>query len=319
MKKIITGIAVILLMALAFTACQKDNKIPSKTEPKNQSIYVQNGRMIFKNTDVFYQHLSWIFKNQDNPQLIEQFNNNLGLKSMMSIYNTGINMENESDFISYRKKFPNAFYPVKIDSSIFYELPASIGLAYLSNKNGIFQVGKDICRITFNHFLEIRNGDESKIPLLLSSKKEISGNSIFISSTHGTLKYAKQYSYKTNYFSRKKRIVARLYTELINGGIGTFEEYSVRTTSQRKRFGIWWQRRISAIGVGWDQGYCRDVAGNIHNIQAYYDQRANKADIKRIVLQATYTVDNSRSSCLAKHYGNDGGNIRWINNDEIFP
>jgi len=140
MKKIITGIAVILLIALAFTACKKDNNISSKAKHNNQSIYVQNERMIFENTDVFYQHLSWIFKNQDNPQLIEQFNNNLGLKSMMSIYNTGINMENESDFISYYKKYPNAFYTVKLDSSIFYELPASIGLAYLSNKNGIFQV-----------------------------------------------------------------------------------------------------------------------------------------------------------------------------------
>ena len=190
----------------------------------------------------------------------------------------------------------------------------------MSNKNGIFQVGKDICRITFDHFIEIRNGDESKIPLLLSSNKdEMNENGIFISSTRGTLKYAHQYSYKTSYFSKKKRIVARLYKELINGGIGSYEEYSARTTSQRKRFGTWWQRRISAVGVGWDQGYCTDAAGIVHNIPAYYDQSSNKATIKRIVLQATYTVNNSKSSCLAKHYGNDGGNVRWIKNNEIFP
>ncbi len=323
MKKIITGIAVLLLMVLAFTACQKNNEtqmvnVKNNNKINSKDIQVINGRMVFKDTTIFYQHLRWILKNQNNSEIIEQFNENLGFVSMMKIYNTGINLENESDFIPYYHKYPNSFYPVVVDSSTFYELPASDGLAYLSNKDGVFQVGSDICRITFSHFIEIRIGDDSKISDLLLPVDKISSNEISISSTHGTLKYAQQYSYKTVYFSRKKRIVGRLYKELINGGIGSYEEYSARTTSQRKRFGIWWQRRISDVGIGWDAGYCSDLLGNIHKIPAYYDHKTNSADIKRIVYQATFTVDNSHSTCLARHYGNDGGNIRWITNDEVF-
>lgn len=323
MKKIITGTIVLLLMVLAFTACQKDNssEIIKKTSenPNLKDLQVVNGRMVFKDTAVFHQHLKWILRNQSNPEIIEEFNKNMGFVSMMNIYNTGINLENISDFIPFYRKYPNSFYPVKIDSSIFYELPASDGLAFLVNKDGIFQVGNDICRITFNHFMEIRNGDISKVPDLLLPVDKISDNEISISSTHGTLKYAQQYSYKTVYFSRKKRIVGRLYKELINGGIGSYEEYSARSTSQRKRFGGWWQRRISDIGVGWNAGYCSDLLGNVYTIPAYYDHKPGKANIKRIVFQATFTVDNSRSTCLAKHYGNDGGNIKWITNDEVFP
>jgi hypothetical protein len=308
-------------MALAFTACQKRRNLSSvKNQGNNiiiKPISILNGRMVFKDTATFYQHLRWIYKNQGKPALITQFNKNNGFESMMAIYNYGMKLDNKSDFEAYLKRYPNSFYAIKIDSSVFYELPASIGLAYLSNKNGIFQVGNDICRITFDNFLEIRNGNTSKISSLLLPLNQISDKDIKISSTHGTLKYAHQYSYRTAYFSNKKRIVARLYTELIDGGLGTFTEYSARTTSQKKSLG-WWQRRISDVGVGWDQGYCKDLLGNTYNIPAYYDHKTDKADIKRVVFQATFTVDNSHSTCLAKHYGKDGSIEKWITNNEIF-
>jgi len=96
--------------------------------------------------------------------------------------------------------------------------------------------------------------------------------------------------------------------------------YEARTTSQRKRFGIWWQRRISKIGVSWSNGivnYYYINKTDYINAQSY--EKSNRATIIETVFIAYYTVDNSQSTCLAKHWGKDGDKYAIIDNNEIFP
>jgi len=313
---------IIIIIGLLFS-CQKSNDSNierNASQIESLGINLFNGRMVFKDTTTFRKHLQWIYKQvNNNSEAIESFNKTKNFTSLMQIYNYGMNLEKE-DFNKYLIKYPNAFSPIEIDTSIFYELPSLIGFAYIANKDGLFQIGDIICRITLDNFFEIINGDELRIPKLFLPINSINDKNIHIYSIHEDQnRYKHLYSYKTTYFSSKKRIVARLYWDRVNGGIGTYTEYSARTTSQRKRFGAWWQRKINKISVSWGQGYISDYAGNTDVITSHYYSKSNSADIRKIVYQGSiYPVNNNNSSCLANHCGTDDVNL-CINNNEIFP
>lgn len=320
MKKIKFILFGIISLILVF-GCQKETnqltelKTPNSIDMNQKDHSFVSGRIIFNDSIAFNKHLQWIFENQNQPEIIKKFNIDLGLTSMMSIYENGINIDNEKDFKKYYILHPNAFYPIEVESSVLYELSAPSVFAYIANEDGIYQIGKSIYRITFNHILEIDNGDESKIPILLLPIKDISDNNIIISETHDNSTKG-QYSYKTVYFTSTKRIVARLYKNSIGGAY----YYEARTTSQRKSFGIWWQRQITQIGVNWNQGYAKYYSwNNPITINAQTNSDSDKANIQRTVFIAHYSVDHSQSSCLAKHYGKDGTTTKQITNNQIFP
>jgi len=321
MKRIIFFLFAIVLLQ----SCQKDVSNELNDNKDNQSLYekasilVINDRLSFKDTTTFNEHLQWIFENQDNPELIKSFNDERNYESMLVVYETGINLESISDFDNYLKTHPNSFYAIDVDGSVFYEMPSPAVLAYIANEDGIFQIGNKICRISYDYYYEITDGDESKIPLLFLPKEDISDNSIFINKTHDESDRG-QFSYRTSYFSSKKRIVARLYKNWV-GGTANAWYYEARTTSQKKGWtGIWVQRNISEVGVSWNTGYMKYYSwNNPITINAQTHKSTNSSDIWRTIIIAHYSVDNSQSSCLAKHWGKDGSTLRQITNNQIFP
>ncbi len=324
MKKFLHFIFVLAVLSL-LQSCHKDS---GETVSINQSynniyaksnILVVKGRLCFKDTDAFKSHLQWIYDNQDNQELIKSFNDKINFESMFSVYTKGINIENDTEFKDYLKNHPNAFYPINIDGSVFYEMPSPVVLAYIANENGIFQIGKKICRISFNNYYEITDGDESKIPNLFLPEKDINDNNIFIYKTHDENNRG-AFSTKTIYFDNKKRLIARLYKNWV-GGTAQAWFYEARTTSQKKGFlGIWYRRKISEIGVSWNTGYMKYYNWpDLITIYAQTNKKTNKSNIMRTVIIAHYPVDNEHSSCLIKHWGKDGTNLKQITNHQLFP
>ena len=159
MKKILYFIFVFAVLSL-LQSCQKDSGEPISINKSYNNIYAKSnilavkGILCFKDTTAFKSHIQWIYDNQDKPELIKSFNDKMNFKSMFSVYTKGINIENELEFKDYLKKHPNTFYPIIIDSSVFYEIASPVVLAYIANENGIFQIGNKICRISFNYYYE---------------------------------------------------------------------------------------------------------------------------------------------------------------------
>lgn len=324
-SKVLKNCSNVIVLLLIFsavivtTSCQKEEMI--EPTPKNDivnmdhKVVVINDRLFFEDSTSFANYQNWIFKNYHEPKLIESKNERIGFISMMSIYREGMNFDGDDPrFTMYLKQYPNVFHPVEFDNSIIYELEAPCVLAYIANKDGLYQIGDKICRVTFNHYYEIKNGDESKIPMLFIPAEKVNDIAISVTNTKKNGNLKGQYSYRTTYFNSKHRLVARLYEDKI----GYFWYFRARTTGQKKRLGIWWREKITYVKLSWPSGYYYEQGNPTKfDIPASSYTKYDESNIEDPFVISDGRVNRSISVCTITHQGKRSGTTKSIVNYEF--
>lgn len=318
MKKINTLLFVLFGLLFSITGCQK--KTDQEVNPVNQNdgFLLKNGYMAFENEKSYTSYVNWIIFNQNNPDLINLKNNELGLISMNSVYEEGMRIEDESLFKSFVSEHPNAFHKVEIESSIIYELPAPNALSYIANENGIYQIGDKIYRLAYDYYFELSQDNISKFDKLLLPVSKINDPDIEVTRTRDA-SFKTQMSYKTSYFPNTDyRMVARMerFNSPIQGKI-----LEARITSQRKGWtGIWVQHSIPEIGQYHSQAYVQFLgwsSGTFYNANSI--TRFNSSDSKWSYFDELHSIDYSVSYWLMNHYGVDvhGNRVSILNNQAL--
>ena len=318
MKKTIPRMLACLAIASLITlySCNKEKMNPGVPNPQvvsvTSEISVKNGRLVFKDEATFQKHTQWVFENQSKSQVIIGKYKQLGLtKSMMevSLESDKLSDDTESkEYSNFCKKYPNVFLPVEFENSILYSLQGPPSTAYLANTDGLFQIGNDVHRVSYSYYYILKGEDESKIASLILAKGSISDPSITVTSTHSQTTRTIGY-YVTAYWNSNYRIVGE---STYYYGSGVSEMY-VKTTAQRKSFGIWSQtNNIKYVYVTWPQSVGYWVDGGAFTIPAgnsyvvYTQATTGWVQVYRALGQ----VDFSPSSCVASHkgYGNNKNN-----------
>lgn len=264
--------------------------------------YMNNGRLVFKDQETYQNHLKWILSNQSTPDVVLRFNSGIGLVSMKEIYDNGMELvDNHDEFLVFVEKYPQVFERATyIENSMIFELEVPITFAYLANEDGLFQVGNVIYRVSYNHTIEIIDGDETKIPLIISYNESINDPSIRAKPT--SLGAKKQLYYRAQEFSNGDRMVSRHFEVYQN----IQWVYSVETTGQTRVLGIWWQKKLNYIAVGWEDGYYKvfDDFYPPYWIPGYpNNSKTNAANIEYVFMQNQYRAILELSYCLATHKG----------------
>ena len=299
------------MIVLAFVSCSKEslNEDLDVNIKSSEEVYLKNGRLVFQNEDAFNKHFDWIYENQSTPEVINEFNKQMGFTSMMEVYQSGMAIEDETAFTKYVENNSNAFFIAEVEGSSLYELgtPSTIH-AYLSNANGIYQVGNEIRRLTEDYNLKLDASEEqSSLSVLEGDIKNMPKNIIAMTPTMpSNLKWG-QYSYRTAYRSSKYRLVARL--SYLHSDTRTIWE--ARSTTQRKRLGAWIRSNLSGdIGVK-PRGlmvYTIYIpgSGNVtQNISLNKDVVGNWSNVSyaAAVLPDGATWNKSASHCSVTHIG----------------
>jgi hypothetical protein len=299
------------LLVLFLIGCsektQNDNP-GTKIEPTLDK-YMHNGRLVFNDQETYHEHLNWILLNQSTPDVIRRFNSRIGLVSMKEIYDDGMELvDNHDDFLAFEEKYPRVFEQATyIENSMIFEIEAPPVFAYLANEDGLFQVGKTIYRVSYNHTIEIVDGDETKIPLILSYDESIKDPSIRSKPT--SLGKKGQLYYRADLFDeddKTKRMVSRHWESIVAG----LYTYRVNTTGQSRVLGIWWQKKLYYIEASWDAGYYRTcyyhpLYCNVpdYGIVAGFHAYTDKADIDIVFRQDDHPILLDVSYCYATHRG----------------
>lgn len=286
---------------MSYIGCSKENIADHFKE--EQSIYIKDGRLIFKDLDTFKKHADWIGQNQMDTEIIHNKNSSFGFKSMAEIYYEGMELiEDHEAFLDYVELYPNVYHPIEFDNSILYELESCIIVGYIANKEGLIQIGDRIIRITYDYNYEIQDGDESKIELLLKPKDQIRGEDIVVKKTLHKVTYTKgQYSYLTDYFSKnsKYRIVGRLWE--YSGPAGW--TYDIETNAQKKTLGMWFGSRLTVESSN-EAGYFKYNSGDDPVEFPANSKRATHTSRYSFIWNlAWWQIDFDYSYCPAKHYG----------------
>jgi len=314
----VIALSIIFCTVIVSTSCQKEEMIEPMpihniVNTGDYKVAVIDDRLFFEDSTSFANYQNWIFINYGKPELIESKNESIGFISMMSIYREGMNLDgNDPKFTIYLNQYPNVFHPVEFDNSIIYELEAPCVLAYIANKDGLYQIGDKICRVTFNHYYEIKNGDESKIPILFMPAEKVNDIAISVTNTKKNSNLKGQYSYRTAYFNSTNRIVARLYED----EIGYYWYFRARTTSQKKILGIWFRKKIDYVSLSWPSGYYYEQ-NNPYKYDIPASIKYNDSNIEDPFVISEGRVDRSKSVCTITHEGKRDGTIKNIVNYEF--
>ena len=145
-----------------------------------KDVTFKDGRLVFKDSLAYNQHLNWIVQNANNPFEIKQFNNQIGLASLNSIYEAGGNIQNHDDFTKYVDCNKNAYNVVDFDNSFIYERSCPLIISFLGNQDGLFQIGDQICRYSGSYLLTTTDNAQSTIKQLFLPISEISKGKITV-------------------------------------------------------------------------------------------------------------------------------------------
>lgn len=301
-------VIICLLISLSNSCSEKpqnDNQEAISEQAPDK--YMQNGRLVFKTQDAYMNHLKWIHLNQTKPEVIRRFNSQIGLVSMKEIFDQGMELvDNQNEFLVFVDNYKNVFEKITDqENSVIYEIEAPPTFAYLANQDGVFQVGNTIYRLTYNFTIEIIDGDETKIPKIVSYDESIIDPSIKAKTT--SIGKKGQLYYRTNYFSDTKRMVSRHWESIVMG----LYTYRVETTGQSRVLGVWVQKKLNYIEASWTTGYYRTCYYGsfdgcwfpdypINSGGASYEDKAN-VDI--VFLLEDYPVLLDVSYCFATHRG----------------
>lgn len=305
------GFKGIFLLGLLITfcfSCKKEEPQINHPLVKNDGITFHDGRLIFKDDSTFINHVRWLFENQNKQQLIAEKNKSFGLKSMTEIYFEGMKLE-ETDplFLAYVDKYPNIFNKQVYDNSTSYMLPHSMILCYVANKDGIYQVGDKIRRISNNYIFQISASNESKIKLLLLPKDQITDKDVkFILSVSDA---KNDWAQRTRYFSNSNyRMVSSLNARLD----GIIFYYDIITNPQQKKFlGIWGRAQLptkAAYGLGW--WYTIFDPSSEQPIPPENNENVGLSQIS--ILMSLYPMDYATSYCPAYSRGQYNGETIYI-------
>lgn len=197
-------IIVAVFISAMATSCDKES-LNHENATTNQ-LKSSVTHLEFADTAAFLNHLKWVENNISNPNAIIQYNQNKLFTSLMEIYEGGSNVTDSVSIINYIQTYPNVFLEQILgDGSTFYDMPYSAALAYILNQNGEVQIGTQVGR--WPNYLYL-------------------------------------YSYRTEYWTSRVRLVGRLYE---NPDVANTYKYEVRTTAQKKVGGIWWQTNVEYL------------------------------------------------------------------------
>jgi len=300
---------IISLLISMLVGCNEkiQNENPGNEIEPTLDKYMHDGRLVFKNQETYQNHLNWILINQATPDVIIRYNSGIGLVSMKEIYDEGMELvDNHDALLAFVEKYPRVFERATyIENSMIFDIEAPLNYAYIANKDGLYQVGNTIYRVSYNHTIQIIDGDETKIPLILSYDESIKDPSIGAKPTSFGAKT--QLYYSTDYFTDNERMVSRHYENYVDNHY----VYSVSTTGQKRVLGVWWQKKLNYIEVSWEEGYWRDCYYTIGGSCPMYPflilpwtfPANDKADLDYIFLTTQYDVLFDVSYCLAIHKG----------------
>jgi hypothetical protein len=263
------GICILSLLAtFIIISCNKKEANLQDDLLVVNDITFHDGRLIFKDITSFINHQKWLIENQGNPQLIADKNKSLGLQSMTEYYLEGMKLdETDPKFTEYVAKYPSVFYKEICDNSTLYLLPHSKLLCYVANKDGIYQVGDQICRIAGNYIYQINNGDESKIDMLSLPKDQISDKDIKIFPSRSN-DAKNDYGNRTRYFSNSKYRIVSSLREYTNG-IAWWDD--IITNPQKKTLGVWFRAQLNTKSAN-GNGYMACTGCTQTPISASYDE-----------------------------------------------
>lgn len=232
------GVFALLILFTILSCNREDYTVKEAQLATNDEITFRDGRLIFKDDIAFNNHQRWLFENQDNPQLIAEKNESLGLKSLTEYYYEGMKLD-ETDplFAAYVAKYPSVFLKESYDNSTLYLLPHSLTLCYIANKDGFYQISNHIYRIA-GKYLYCLN-DESKIEMLYLPKDQISDEDIKVLYTRSDAK--SDYGQASIYFSNHNfRIVSSLtyYFDYVQ------QYWDMITNPQHKVLGVWCRAQL---------------------------------------------------------------------------
>ena len=310
----------LFVLTVTITGCKKDIET-TQNESENTDIQLKNGYLVFKDSATFNDHINWIRQNETNPEIIYQFNKNLGFESFSEVYDKGMRITDPVEFDNYRTKNPDCFKKIILeDNSEFWEMPMSSLKSYLSDKHGVYKIKSTLFRLTEKAVFSTK--DEAKFTVLINSLLASTDTKIKceVNPQLSTLK-DEQISYRTVYFPgwSDRRIVARLY----HGWDGN-NNYDARTTSQQKNWtGAWVYAKIPELIQSSKEGYYRmEWIGQLStpiSIPPTYDRKLDHDNFRRTLVDgAVLPISTPNSSCLVTHYGQRYGNIAQIIDNQLF-
>lgn len=326
MKKY-SAFILLFLFSLIFVSCEKEfetTRLPVETDMEIKSEVIQTGLekglIVLNDKKEFQELYDFVFKNQYESELIFEFiRNKYSMQSMREIYDKHIESQEVESWDKILQKYPNVFIEKEFDNSTFYDFPVPNLISYLVNEDGLLIIEDKLLYV---------NKDGSFVYKIELESKELKDKE-FISFTpysynSGEADKAEHFSYKTEYFSNSRRIVARLYKYAINyPGIGVFYEYDARTTAQRRiAWTGWIQRRIEEIGLRHEWGSITYEYGfNVELVEPKAYWETDRANI-RITLAKTpsiYPILDGPSTLEITHWGIwDGYGEKEIPDNELF-
>ncbi|MBW6479561.1 MAG: hypothetical protein K0B37_09045 [Bacteroidales bacterium] len=314
-----------LIFIIIINSCEKepitDNSSLDNTYSGSSLKYekvVIDDVIVLKNDIEFKELYDFIIENQkESKKIFSYINEKYKLTSMREIYEQHIhNFDNIEFFEAAINKFPNVFKNIAIGNSVYYDLPVPNLASYMVNKDGYMIIGDFLLQL-----------NERGSYVFNYVEKSIDGNSFFKKEKLSFTPYFKEserghFSYKTEYFSNSRRIVARLYMwEIYYPNIGVLYEYDARTTAQRRILGAWVQRRISEIGISHDGGEIVYQWGPSERLIPMAFWKNDRADIIITFAVASYIdpINHDLSSLILTHFGTwDGYGYREIAENELF-
>jgi len=244
----------ILTMVFFFTQCSKEDGIVTNVEINSlkNGITSKNGRLIFNDSTALFKHVNWIIENQNNPEVIEEFNKEHGIVSLNTVFQKGMDINDEKEFKAYINNHSNAFVTDYYDDGELIDLPCPNAISYIANEYGIFQVGNIASKVLKNTIINEPYINEATLAML-KDRNEVRQLKLTIH----------QQYYKTAYRSSKYRLVARVKVYSYSNG---WHIYDGTSTTQRKRWGVWTRSDLAGeVRVTWNyKMYYKDNNGVGH-------------------------------------------------------
>ncbi len=269
-------------------------------------IVQKNGRLIFKDTLRFVKHINWVVDNQQTFEKINKFNEQLDLISLKSIYLEGLFIKDSILFKKITSASPDIFNVFQYDSAKFVELTCPNALAYIANKDGIYQIGNIVTKVSKLGFINVNYNNEDQIDKLskmnsLNNKKELQS----LLKQNNTKLTTTQTYYNTAYRDDKHRLVARGTNYSSDG----FFYKESRSTTQRKHLGAWFRSDLSGnVGVSYSGIRCyKDINNQIINLPVSNSIYTSDSDIALTVFSyhVYEKINLGKSNIQVIHFGAD--------------
>ena len=261
MEKVTKLLTFIFIMAMFFSACQKE-QLKEITTTTHKELYVQNGILVFNSEESFDETIEKVNRMGDSERKI--WEENLGFKSFDRFVS-----EIQDTQIAYQEKFAHLtkeelekglesgeidrFSPLTkeyLDKGIIKIVFDENKEEYLDinypmysslvNIDGFVAVGNEILQYTENKFKLIKSLDFSKLEKLNNIKDNINDETFFVTGIHGREKvtFGEIFKYSAESFTNKREKVVATetyqYYDRHYDGINYEANYSLKVENKKK-------------------------------------------------------------------------------------